>query len=142
MAIVKVDPHATRFLNVDLDLYSKSDLGPLVALLGRKVAVLYSGVDKGRYRAHLEVAKLPQSADATMRAFCSLIEALPAAGREIWNNATIRDFNIGVEAGFRPHATEFVLSAATVQSAASLGARIVFTVYAHAMPETRAGSRK
>lgn len=142
MRILQADTNSTRFLNVDLDLYSRSDLGPLVALLGRKVAVLYVGKDKRNYRAHLEVARLPKSADATIRTFCSLIEALPPAGRELWNNATIRDFNIGVEAGFRPHATEFVLSASTVQSAAGLGARIVFTVYAPELPEPRLRTRK
>jgi len=141
MATSHADLESTRFLNVDLDLYSRSDLDPLVALFGKKVTVLYSGMNKRSYRAHLEVAKLFKSADATIRAFCSLIETLPPAGREMWNNATILDFNIGVEAGFRPHATEFVLSAAAVLSAASLGARIVFTVYAPAM-RSAPGSRK
>jgi hypothetical protein len=40
---------ATHFLNVDLDIYSRSDLQPLVDGFGRKVSVMYVGKLKGKY---------------------------------------------------------------------------------------------
>jgi hypothetical protein len=67
----------TEFLNVDLDIYSKHDLQPLIERLGRKVHVLYVGRERGKYSAHLEVAKNTKTADSTLRAFCRLIEDLP-----------------------------------------------------------------
>lgn len=133
---------STRFLNVDLDIYSRFDLGPLVQALGKKVVVLYAGRVKRAYRAHLEIARFTNNADATIRAFCSLIAKLDSDTRELWNQATHRDFNIGVDAGFAPRAAEFVLAAHTVRAAAELGARIVFTVYAAQTAEAHEANRK
>ena len=124
----------TRFLNVDLDIFSKRDLQPLLDALGEKATVLYSGCVKRTYRAHIELAKVTKTADATIRDFCDLIEALRKAERNLWNQAKQRDFNIGVQAGMSPRSCEFVLPVETLKSAHNLGARIVFTVYA---PERR-----
>ena len=46
----------TRFLSVDLDIYSRSDLQPLLDALGRKVIVLHAGPVEGKrsYEAHVE----------------------------------------------------------------------------------------
>jgi hypothetical protein len=81
-------------------------------------------------RAHLELAKSTKTADATIRGFCALIEALPKVERHLWNAARVRDFNIGVQAGMQPLFSEFILAAETLKAAYELGARIVFTVYA------------
>ena len=135
MVINRGDPASTHFLNVDLDIYSKADLQPLVSALGKKVTVLYVARIRRTHRAHLEVAKITKTADATIRAFCSLIQALPKPERNLWDAAKIRDFNIGVQACTRPHYTEFALSAETLKASYELGARIVFTVYAPQPPE-------
>lgn len=120
----------TRFLNVDLDIFSRSDLQPLVTSLGAKVIVLYVGKDRRRYCARLELARIMKSADSTIRAFCRLIQSLPESGRDLWNAAIAREFNIGVQAGRQPHSCDFVLAAETVQAVSDVGARILFTVYA------------
>jgi hypothetical protein len=142
MVINRLDPAATHFLNVDLDIYSKADLQPLVTALGKKVTVLYVGRIKRTYSAHLELAKITRTADATIRSFCSLIEALPKAQHAMWNAAKIRDFNIGVQAGTQPHSTEFALAAETIKAAHELGARIVFTVYAPEHPRKPASKAR
>ena len=139
MVIYRNKPTATHFLNVDLDLYSKGDLLPLVTALGRKVIVLYVGRERRTYSAHLELAKVTKTADSTIRAFCALIEALPKAERGMWNAAKVRDFNIGVQAATQPLSCEFALAAETAKSASKLGARIVFTVYAPEKPHKRNG---
>ena len=120
----------TYFLNVDLDIYSRFDLQPLVSSLGRKVIALHVGRDRRRYFARLELAKVMKSADSTIRAFCSLIRALPKQERHLWNSANIRDFSIGVQTGKQPSPCDFVVEAETVAEVAQLNGRIVFTVYA------------
>jgi hypothetical protein len=130
MVIHGVDSTATHFLNVDLDICSSRDLQALVTALGQKVMVLYVGRIRRTHRAHLELAKSTKTADAAIRGFCALIEALPKVERHLWNAARVRDFNIGVQAGAQPLFCEFILAAETLKAAYELGARIVFTVYA------------
>jgi hypothetical protein len=126
----------TTFLNVDLDIYSKSDLDPLVTALGKKVLVCYVGLDRRTYVAHIELASgNPKSADAAIRRFCVLIGALPKAARELWDTAKTREFNIGVQAATQPYSWEMALSCETVEAAAKLKARIGFTVYAPEVPK-------
>ncbi len=121
---------ATHFLNVDLDIYSRSDLQPLVDGLGHKVAVLYVGKIKGRYCARLEVARYTRSADATIRAFCKLIEALPENLRALWDAATVRSFSIGIQAGTHPDSIDFVVGPKAVKAVSDVAAQIVITIYA------------
>ena len=120
----------TQFLNVDLDIYSRSDLQPLVSALGRKVIVLHAGRYQRIFSAHLELTRTIRSADAAIRAFCVLIESLGRRERALWNASRKRDFSIGVDAGAYPRAYEFALAAGTLQAAARLGARVSIVVYA------------
>jgi hypothetical protein len=119
----------TEYLNVDLDIYSRSDLQPLIDALGEKVFVLHAGRDNRTYLAHLELARTYRGPDAAIRAYCSLVQRLPAPARRLWNRAFRRDFHIGVQAGTAPHAWELAVQAETLRLAAASGARIVFTVY-------------
>jgi hypothetical protein len=134
MVIYEGDTEATHFLNVDLDLHSRSDLEPLLSAFGDKVYKLHVGRSGRMYCAHLEVAKRTKGADATIRVFCALIESLPSPLREVWNSATKRDFNIGVQAGIHPFSHEIVLAADTVKAVAEVSARIIFTIYAPEKP--------
>src|ERR1700752_3499200 len=104
-----VKQSTTHFLNVDLDVDSTSDLQPLVNAFGKKVIVLHIGRIRRTHGVRLELAKTTKSADATIRTFCALIEALPKAGRDLWIAAKVREFNIGVQAGTQPHCCEFPL---------------------------------
>jgi hypothetical protein len=131
MVIYKGRPlSGTAFLNVDLDIYSKGDLQPLLNSLARKVIVLYVGRDRRTYCAHLEVAKFAKTADSTIRKFCRLIQALPKRERDLWNRATIRSFSVGVQAGKQPISCDFPIQAKTVKAVSELAAQIVLTVYA------------
>jgi hypothetical protein len=123
-------PEPTHFLNVDLDIYSHKDLQPLVTAMGRKVIVLYVGRQKRTYSAHLELYRMAKTADSTIRSFCALVRALAPRERKLWDQAKVRDFNIGVQSGMQPRSYELALQEETVKSASELGARIVFTVYA------------
>jgi hypothetical protein len=128
----RTNTDTTHFLNVDLDIYSKSNLQPLVTAMGKQVHVLFLGRIKRTHQAHLELWKsgLHESADSIVRGFCVLIQKLPKSGVELWNGAKVRDFNVGVQAAMQPHSHEIALAAETVRAAAEVNARIVLTVYA------------
>ena len=83
MSVKKKSPDA-QFLNVDLDVHSRYDLQPFVNGFGKKVIALYVGRERRRYSAHLELGGFQKpSADSTIRAFCTLIRALPKTEREL-----------------------------------------------------------
>lgn len=121
---------ATHFLNVDLDLFSRRDLRPLVERLGGKVTVLYLGRERRQYSAHLEIAGRTRTADSTIRAFCTMIEKLPKPERALWDMAAVRSFSIGIQAGTRPSCRDFTIRPRTVQAVSAVGAEIVITIYA------------
>jgi hypothetical protein len=127
---VKEKAPDAQFLNVDLDVYSRCDLQPLVNGFGKKVIALYVGRERGRYAAHLELTGFQKpSPDSTIRAFCTLIRALPKTERKLWNGAKTREFSVGVQAGRQPFARDFRIEAQTVKAVAELSAVIVLTVY-------------
>ena len=70
-AIESTDITHTHYLNVDLDIYAKCDLQPLVTALGKSVVVLYCGRMKRTHCAHLELARDTKTADSTIRRFCN-----------------------------------------------------------------------
>ena len=120
----------TTFLNVDLDLYSRSNLEPLVAALGQRVFTLHLGREGQTYSAHLELSRKPRTADRAIRSLAALIHTLPKAERRLWDTANVRDFNVGVQAALQPHSYEIPLAYETLKIASALKARIVFTIYA------------
>jgi hypothetical protein len=67
----------TGFLNVDLDVYSRSNLEPLVAALGKKVLPLHVGREGQGHSAHLELCASREDADATIASLTTLIHKLP-----------------------------------------------------------------
>jgi hypothetical protein len=124
----------THFLNVDLDIYSLSDLQPLVTALGKKVSALHVGRYKRTYKAVLELNKIAKSAYSIILAFCALIRALPKAQRKIWDEAKIREFSVGIQVQLKPITFEITLSEETIRAASEVSARINFTIYSAAMP--------
>lgn len=125
---------ATQFLNVDLDVWSKRPLEPFVTALGKHLYVHYVGREGTRHGAHVALARDSASADTTARALARLVEKLPKAARRLWDTASAREFNIGIQAGLTPHAHEVRLSPATLEVIARLTARVVVTTYS---PEER-----
>jgi hypothetical protein len=132
MAASQVSVENTRFLNVDLDIYSRSNLQPILDALGREVVVLHAGrvVGKRTYEAHIELSGTAKDANKTIRAFCTSIESLRGEARRLWDTALVRDFNVGVQAEVRPHCYGLAIAAETVKATSKLNARIVVSIYA------------
>jgi hypothetical protein len=55
--------------------------------------------------------------------------ALPARSRKLWDDATAREFNIGVQAGADTHAFELRVTPPTLRCVAEVGGAVVITVY-------------
>lgn len=141
-------PYPTHFCNVDLDIFSRARLEPLVAAFGDSVFVHYVGPERGMFGAHVALPSYGQSADTLTRDLCRLVARLPPGARRLWNRAKRREFNVGVEAGWEPHSHEIHLEESTIEWVARLGGSIVITTYApevaptKARPTARARGRK
>jgi hypothetical protein len=128
MRIVK--PKDPCFLNVDLILYSKSDLQPLVAAMGHQIIVLYLGREHRSYKACLEISGISRSPEWTILKFCRLIQKLPRPAKCFWDGASVRMFDIGIDSVPRAKGTYwFEISSRAVAEAAKLNASIAVTVY-------------
>jgi hypothetical protein len=119
----------TRFLNVDLDVWSRFPLDDLVAGLGRSAIALHAGRQGRRHLARFELATASSDPDRLIRRFVSLVSRLPAPARMAWRRAHRRDLNIGIQAERQPHAHAWPLQRRTLQAAASVDAQITLTVY-------------
>jgi len=128
MAMSKLDD--SLFLNVDLDIYSKTDLQPLVDALGNKVIEMWVGRVRRTYEAHLEVTWEPRKTpSSTILRFCKLINTLPPAKRRLWNAAKSKSLDVGIEAPKRNRHFWSAVSPEAVSAAAEVGAQIAITIY-------------
>lgn len=127
-----VEERQTQFLNVDLDVWSKTPLDRIAAAFGDKVCVLYLGKCGRRYSAHFEVARYSRNpqADRLISHLIDLVKQLPRSERRLWDRADAREFNIGIEAAKRSTSFELRLRPETLSAVASVDGRIVVTVYA------------
>jgi hypothetical protein len=128
MAMSNLDKNS--FLNVDLEIFSKSDLKPLVAALGNKIMVHYLGREFRKNKAYLCLAgPQPKTPELGVIRYCKLIQKLPPPERAIWNAAKSRSFDIGIEAPKRETYYWFAVGPDAFRAAAEVGAQIAVTVY-------------
>jgi hypothetical protein len=120
----------TQFLNVDLDIYSRSNLEPLVEALKGRLFIHYVGREKGRYAAHLSLSSYGQAVDALILDLGRLIKKLPKPAKALWNSATSREFNLGIQSGYKPKCFEVKVNESSVALVSELNASIVITTYA------------
>jgi hypothetical protein len=126
------EEEGTTFLNVDLEVISRTPLDPLVQAFGRNVDVLHVGPWGQRYGAHVEVAGsgCRGNADSLIRRLVTLVKALPRSARRLWDTAQSREFNVGIEAAAKSRTFELRLEPETLMAVAGVAGRIVITVYA------------
>ena len=128
---VTMNESLTRFINVDLDLSSAHELTDLVQAFEPHAFTLNCWQDENTFFASLELASDPIDAESAIRRFVSLIESLPPKARNSWNEASKRDFSIGIDAGSSPSTFEAALSPEVLELAVRVRARITFVVYVH-----------
>jgi hypothetical protein len=110
----------TSFLNVDLDLYASKPLDKLVAAFGKNITVLYVGRHRRRYSAHVELGAsgYGQSVDRIILGLVRMVEKLPPSQRAAWNAASLRQFNIGIQAEKQPPVFELLVKAKSIEAIA------------------------
>ncbi|MEZ4432422.1 MAG: hypothetical protein R3F65_08405 [bacterium] len=118
------------FLNVDLCVTVEPPHDALVAALSPAAFPLHPG-DRGWLT--FELAEPDDDADRApdrcIARFLDLIETLPPAARAVWDRATVRELDIGVQSGPGAHAVAWTLPAPLLARAAAAGAAIALTVY-------------
>jgi hypothetical protein len=118
-----------KFLNVDLRIYSKSDLQPLVDAMDDKIIKLYVGRERRMFKAQIELAGQPTSPESAIRRYCKLIQELPVDAKSLWKTARSREFDIGIEAP-EPNGYYWCSLAPTVIKASSeINAFVTITIY-------------
>jgi len=118
------------FLNVDLDIESTVPLRSLVREFGKRVSIMYSGRINGRYCLFVEIAAMHRKPEKTIHALCALIENLSPKGRQLWDAAKRREFDIGFDVRFSSHrANRFSIDARTLRRVTDLGASVAVTLY-------------
>jgi len=88
-----------QFLNVDLEIWSRTDLSSIAMALSPRALVLHAGKVRRKFLVSVEVAKTTTSPERTMWALLRLVESLPPVARRRWKGADARIFNVGYEGG-------------------------------------------
>jgi hypothetical protein len=114
------------FLNVDLDIESAEDLTPLIDALSPYAITL----DRPPGMATFELEdSSPTSPEPLIEEFVRLVKALPPDARALWEGASRRVFDIGIESVRGPAQEVHRLSPRTLRAAAAVGAEIALTIY-------------
>ena len=121
------------FLNVDLDIETDGEPSALVRALEPYAYSLERPPGRASFELRFPVA--PESPDPLIREFVRLIKLLPPDAREVWDQASRRVFDIGIQSRRRPFSETHRVTAETLRDAAEVGAQIAFTVYALAEDE-------
>ena len=129
----------TEFLNVDIDLNSIEDPEPLVRGLGSRVFPDQLGKFRRQHWVRFMLARQPLSPEDAILGFAKLVSKLPANAKRIWNNATHKEFDIGIQSGFQPKPAEWVLEPTVIKAVARLGAQIRITVYSPEVERRKTG---
>lgn len=133
----------TRFLNTDLDVVTRRDPAPLVAMLEQLGMHALSAPSKrpedgGAWFVNFEAAHgADATCESTVLAILAAIENLTGEAREIWYVASTRELHLGFEGGEEPHAFTEALSSETLARAAAAGMSLRVTLYAPATVNLR-----
>src|SRR5215471_18348228 len=123
-----VDGEPSRFfLNVDLDIDSSDDVTALVKAFEPHAYAL----ERPAGRASFELSKVDAAGpEPIIVEFVRLVTDLPPIARGIWDRASRRVFDIGLQSSRAPHYETHRLTAETLRAVAAIGAEIAVTIYA------------
>ena len=92
-------PMGPNFINVDLEVWSRSDLSAFGKAVEPLALVLYVGKSRRKHLLAFEAKETRLSSpEATIWALLNVIRSLPPAARRTWKSADSRVFNVGYQA--------------------------------------------
>ena len=116
-----------RFINVDLDVESAEELQPLIDAMAPHA---YS-LERPPGQASFEVNDAsPNDPEVVILEFIRIVKSLPAAARKVWDAASKRVFDIGLQSGRHPFLRSYNIGIETLRQAADIRAQIAITIYA------------
>jgi hypothetical protein len=122
------------YLNIELEVRASVDLKRLSAGMGTEFLVNYCDpVEPGTFLLSGSISPIDvndRGPDATAIRLCDLVEQLPIDARELWNNATDRVLDIGLDANLDRHCIVNLLAPETLMRIAKIAARLAVSVYA------------
>lgn len=86
-----------RFITVDLEVWSRTDLAPLADAVRRRCLVLHVGKVNRKFLASFEAHG--DSPEETIWHLLELVRPLRGLARKLWREADARVFNVGFESG-------------------------------------------
>jgi hypothetical protein len=116
-----------RFINVDLDVESTGDLRPLVEAMAAHTYSFERPAGQASFEVH---DPSPTDPEVVILEFVRIVKALPPAARKVWDSASKRVFDIGLESGHQPFRMSHNIGIVTLREAADIGADIAITLYA------------
>ncbi len=123
---------AADYVNVDLEVRSRSSLQPLADALSRRLFCLHVGGSKGNFLATFENGAGAVKTGTPDLAILRLVRAVDSLSPEIkrhWTSARDRVFDIGVAKAGGSKPFQLSLTPATVAAVARLKARVALTFY-------------
>lgn len=120
-----------EFLNVDLEIHSRSSLDLLLSELTPRMYVLHSESKPNKHFANLEISRSWKnpSPDKTIAALCDVLENLSPKARKVWRKAHSKVFDIGLDIDPKATNLQQSLSNESLRRIGKLGATIAFTCY-------------
>jgi hypothetical protein len=125
----KAGETAGAYLNVDLEVRSRSDISGLVRALCPPLFNLHSGTVDGAHFASFEAPGCGLAPDDAIAAMVKAVRGLPRAARAVWNQADDRLFDIGVEQAKSTRPFTLPLQRSTLAAVVKLDAHVAFTLY-------------
>jgi hypothetical protein len=118
------------FMNVALEILSRSDLKPIADAFGSKVRVFYLGKEFGLFKAYFYPGWSQSNTPETgILRYCKLIQNLPEEEQKLWDSAKSRSFDLGFEGPNKGKYYWGAVSQKAVRAAAEVGAQIAITIY-------------
>ena len=131
----------TQRLGAELELVARSRLRTLLEHIGGAVNALRNSVEDGVQTLWLEHVPLESSLDEAISRYAAIFDALPPELRAVWDSCTDRCVNVGVQAGFHPHAFPLLASCEAIAKLARLRRRLQITLYAPEPPANGLSAR-
>jgi hypothetical protein len=121
----------TSFINIDLELYSDTDLTEFVDYLSDRLCLLHHGHQGGQHFASFEVrpATSEDEPNVIISAFHAVLSSMPNNFSNAWNACSRKIFDFGYRSGWKPNIYVSPLSAKSVQQLADLKLECVITIY-------------
>lgn len=116
-----------RFINVDLDVESAEELRPLVDAMEPHA----HSFERPPGLASFEINDpLPNDPEVVILEFIRIVKSLPPAARKVWDGASRRVFDIGLQSGRQPFRQSYGIGIDTLREVTGIGAHVAITIYA------------